>query len=63
MPTLVLREKIAPTARTSVISTRSVTEVKPGGSTEGILIFSGIGFTLLVLAIIFHGQGLPPPHF
>jgi hypothetical protein len=32
-------------------------------SIEGVLIFSGIGFTLTVLAAIFQWLQLPPPYF
>jgi hypothetical protein len=63
MPTLVLRENIPPTVKASGISTRPVTDAKPDRSLAGILIFSGLGFTLMMLAAIFRYLELPPPYF
>jgi hypothetical protein len=37
--------------------------IRHDDSMEGILVFSGIGFTLTVLAAIFQWLELPPPYF
>jgi hypothetical protein len=63
MPTLVLRENIPPRAGASGTSTHKVSEAKPDRSLEGVLIFSGIGFALMIVAIIFRSLELPPPYF
>jgi hypothetical protein len=63
MPTLVLRENIPPVARASGKPARQASEVKPDRSLEGVLIFSGIGFALMVAAIVFRWLELPPPYF
>jgi hypothetical protein len=64
MPTLVLRETIPSAANAPAKSARSASERKPAdGSLEGILIFSGIGLGLMVLAAIFGYLQLPPPVF
>jgi len=63
MPTLVLRENIPPPARASGTSTHKVGEAKSDRSLEGVLIFSGIGFALMIVAIIFRSLELPPPYF
>jgi hypothetical protein len=63
VPTLVLREKIPPAAKASAILPRQIRDARPDRSLEGVLIFSGIGFTLLVLAIAFWCLELPPPYF
>lgn len=62
MPTLVLREKMSPPAMTSGISIPRI-RAKKDSSLEGVLIFSGIGFGLLVLGAIFQYLQLPPPYF
>ncbi len=69
MPTLVLRETIPSGAKAPAISSRSTSETrrsatKPSDrSLEGVLIFSGLGFGLMVLAAIFNMLELPPPIF
>lgn len=63
MPTLVLRENIPPASKTSAIPTRRTSKAKPDRSLEGVLIFSGIGLALMVVAIIFRSLDLPPPYF
>ena len=63
MPTLVLRENIPPASKTSAIPTRRTREAKPDRSLEGVLIFSGIGLALMVIAIMFRSLDLPPPYF
>jgi hypothetical protein len=63
MPTLVLRENIPPVAKASGKPIRQASETRPDRSLEGVLIFSGIGFALMVLAIIFQWLELPPPYF
>jgi hypothetical protein len=63
MPTLVLRENIPPVAKASGKPVRQASEAKPDRSLEGVLIFSGIGFALMVVAIIFQSLELPPPYF
>ena len=63
MPTLVLRNTIAPPARTSWISIRHITGAQPDQSIEGVLIFSGIGVALTLLAAVFQYLELPPPYF
>jgi hypothetical protein len=62
MPTPVLKEKMSPPVRTSGISTPRI-RAKKDRSLEGVLIFSGIGVGLLVLAAIFQYLQLPPPYF
>ena len=49
MPTLVLRENIPPVAKAPGKPVRQASEAKPDRSLEGVLIFSGIGFALMVL--------------
>ena len=61
MPTLVLRETM-PSAASRAISSAS-TSGRPDRSLEGVLIFSGIGLTLMVLAAVFNLLQLPPPVF
>ncbi len=63
MPTLVLRENIPPASKASAIPARRTSEAKPDRSLEGVLIFSGIGLALMVVAIIFRALDLPPPYF
>jgi hypothetical protein len=63
MPTLVLRENIPPPARAPRISAHQPSAAKPDRSLEGVLIFSGIGFALMVAAAIFCSLELPPPYF
>ena len=63
MPTLVLRENIPPVAKASAKPVRQASEAKPDRSLEGVLIFSGIGFTLMVAATVFRLLELPPPYF
>jgi hypothetical protein len=63
MPTLVLRENIPPPARAPGISAHQPSAAKPDRSLEGVLIFSGIGFALMVAAAIFWSLELPPPYF
>jgi hypothetical protein len=64
MPTLVLREKFSTVADTPAMPARPSREAKPRDrSLEGVLIFSGIGFGLTVLAIVFRILELPPPVF
>jgi hypothetical protein len=61
MPTLVLRETAPPAAKASGMSARPATT--PDKSLEGVLLFSGIGFALMLCAIIFQLLELPPPYF
>jgi hypothetical protein len=66
MSSLALREDIRPAAEASAVSiaARSASRSKPANaSLEGILLFSGIGFGLMVLAAIFGYLELPPPYF
>jgi hypothetical protein len=63
MPTLVLRETIPPAAKASGISSRLISAAKPDRSLEGVLIFSGISFALMLFAIIFRSLELPPAYF
>jgi hypothetical protein len=48
-----------PAAKPSVISTRAIGTAKQDGALEGVLIFTGISFTLAALAIVFHALSLP----
>jgi hypothetical protein len=43
--------------------TRRTNEARPDRSLEGVLIFSGIGFALMVAATVFRLLELPPPYF
>jgi hypothetical protein len=64
MPTFVLREKFPTVADAPAMPARPAREAKPRDrSLEGVLIFSGIGFGLTVLAAIFGYLELPPPVF
>jgi hypothetical protein len=64
MPTLVLRETIPTAAKAPATSSRSTSKTgRSDRSLEGVLIFSGIGFGLMVLAAIFSMLELPPPIF
>jgi hypothetical protein len=64
MPTLVLRQTIPSSVETRAISARPARPPKPADrSLEGVLLFSGLGFGLLVLAAIFSYLQLPPPYF
>ena len=61
MPTLVLRENVSSAPDAKARPTRQTTP--RDRSLEGVLIFSGIGFGLMVLAIVFRVLELPPPVF
>ena len=61
MPTLVLREPISSSTDASTKAARA--PKSRDKSLESVLIFSGIGFGLMVLAIIFRVLELPPPVF
>jgi hypothetical protein len=64
MPTLVLRENITSVANAPATPARPARQAKPRDrSLEGVLIFSGIGFALMMLAAIFSYLQLPPPVF
>lgn len=66
MSSLALREDIRPAtdAPGISISVRPANRSKPANaSLGGILLFSGIGLGLLVLAAIFSYLELPPPYF
>jgi hypothetical protein len=64
MSSLALREDIRPAAEAPAISIRPASVSKPADrSLEGVLVFSGIGFGLMVLAAIFGDLQLPPPIF
>jgi hypothetical protein len=64
MPTLVLREKFPTAADAPAMPARLAREAESRDrSLEGVLIFSGIGFGLMVLAAIFRILELPPPVF
>lgn len=63
MPTLVLRENISPATKTSSVSSLRKTLARANPSLEGVLIFSGIGLTLMVLGFVFRVLELPPPYF
>jgi hypothetical protein len=66
MSSLVLREDIRPAtdAPGISVSARPASPSKPANaSLEGVLLFSGIGFGLMVLAAIFGYLELPPPYF
>lgn len=64
MPTLVLRQSIPSSAESPAISARPAPQAKSEDrSLEGVLIFSGIGFGLMILAAIFGYLQLPPPVF
>lgn len=64
MPTLALRETIPTAVAAPTISSRSTVQSKRSDrSLEGILIFAGLSFGLLVLAAIFSILQLPPPSF
>lgn len=63
MPTLVLRENISPATKTSSVSSLRKTLTRANPSLEGVLIFSGIGLTLMVLGFVFRVLELPPPYF
>ena len=63
MPTLVLRENISQAAKTSAFSSVRKTLARANPSLEGVLIFSGIGLTLMVLGFVFRILELPPPYF
>jgi hypothetical protein len=66
MSSLALREDIRPAAEASAISISAgaASPSKPANaSIEGVLLFAGIGFGLMVLAAIFGYLELPPPYF
>jgi hypothetical protein len=64
MPTLVLRDNISSAANAPAMPGRPSREAKPRDrSLEGVLVFSGIGFGLTILAAIFGYLQLPPPVF
>jgi hypothetical protein len=64
MSSFALREDIRPAAEAPEISARHAGEPKRADkSLEGILLFAGIGFGLMVLAAIFGYLQLPPPVF
>jgi hypothetical protein len=66
MSSLALREDIRPATAASGISISAgpASPSKPANaSIEGVLLFSGIGFGLIVLAAIFGYLELPPPYF
>jgi hypothetical protein len=65
MSSLALREDIRPAAEApNSISAGAARPSKPASaSIEGVLLFSGIGFGLIVLAAIFGYLELPPPYF
>lgn len=60
MPTIALRETIPTAVTAPAISSRSTTQARRSDrSLEGVLIFSGISFTLAALAVVFHMLNLP----
>jgi hypothetical protein len=63
MSSLSLREDIRPATQAPIsISARPTGEAKPADkSLEGVLLFSGIGFALMMLAAIFGYLQFPPP--
>ena len=64
MPTLVLRRDTLPkTAAPSGIPTARATSEKTDNSIHGVLIFSGVGFSLTILAVVFQYLQLLPPYF
>ena len=64
MSSLALREDIRPAREATAVSARAASRSKPANaSLEGVLLFSGIGFGLIVLAAIFSYLGLPQPYF
>jgi hypothetical protein len=64
MPTLVLRETIPTVADASVMPAPHARKATPRDrSFEGVLIFSGIGFGLMILAATFGYLQLPAPVF
>jgi hypothetical protein len=65
MSSLALREDARQAGEASIsISARPASQSKPASaSIEGVLLFSGIGFGLMVLAAIFGYLELPPPYF
>jgi hypothetical protein len=64
MPTLVLRDNISSAANAPAMPARPVRQAKPRDrSLEGVLIFSGIGFGLTILAVAFRVLELPAPVF
>ena len=62
MPTLVLRETISPATGLPGNSNRRA-GAKTDPSIEGVLVFSGIGLTLMVLAAMFQYLDVPPAYF
>jgi hypothetical protein len=58
MAILVLRGNFPPAVEASATLTHSV-----GRSYEGVVLFSGISFGLMILAAIFQYLELPPPVF
>jgi hypothetical protein len=62
MPTLVLRENISTLQAPGSLARRPI-ETERDRSLAGIVIFSGIGFGLAILAAIFQWLQLPPPFF
>ena len=63
MPTLVLRESISPALTSPRTPLGRKIETGRDRSLEGIVIFSGIGFGLAILAAFFQVLQLPPPYF
>ena len=64
MPTLVLRQTIPTAVKAPATSPRSTIQPRDSDrSLEGVLIFSAIGFGLIVLAAVFSLLELPSPVF
>ena len=64
MSSLALREDIRPATDAPEVSARPASPSKTANAAlEGILLFSGIGSGLMVLAAIFGYLELPPPYF
>jgi hypothetical protein len=64
MPTLVSRDNISSIANAPAMPGRPSREATPHDrSLEGVLVFSGIGFGLTILAAVFGYLQLPPPVF
>jgi hypothetical protein len=62
MPTFVLRETMPSTANVAAVSARRARK-SVDRSLEGVLIFSGLGLGLMLLAAVFNYLQLPPPVF
>jgi hypothetical protein len=54
---------IGPITATPRVSSGGTSGTGRDDSLEGILIFSGIGLTLTILAAVFQWLELPPPYF